>query len=259
MNKISFGGLERIWTFSEPILLRYMAVTAGIVFLSYLGAFVGVSIKSSHLFSISLVIIMLPFYFGPAAFSFFRDRTLTTQLPVTANDKFVFMVIFCYCVIPLTMFMAWVVPESIFRMFGAPEITIDAYKQMIIDDVQGHTAVVEAISSMKYAWMRAITELLPVAVCMYIVVAARRQRFMLAFAGIVGTNVALGFVSGLYTAVKMVNYIFVNRPHDISEPALMEFIFQCVRELSVGMVVLLPVLTVVVLCMTWHKIKRFQI
>ncbi len=104
-NRFSFRRLDRVWAFYEPGTRRYLLLTVLVTAVAHLMSLVANATMSLDLFSISSIIVSLPFYFGASAFIFYHDRTLTCQLPATAAEKFVFMTLFCYVVVPLTTFI----------------------------------------------------------------------------------------------------------------------------------------------------------
>jgi len=259
-NRFSLHRLDRVWSFYEPGTRRYLLLTALATVVAYLMSMVANATMSLDLFSISSLVVTVPFYFGASAFIFYHDRTLTCQLPATAAEKFVFMTLFCYVVVPLTIFIVWTGIDSIACLCGVKTITLETVKQLLINelDIYNSSALVTAIYDMQHQWMRLFMDLLPTTVFFYIVVATSKQRFMKAFAGVIVTNISVGLACGIYTAVVMISHL-IEIDGEISASILTGLIIECATNAMLASVFISPLLSCIGLYLVWRKIKRFQI
>ncbi len=196
INKFSWRRAAATWRFYSPGMWQHCcisaAITAGCYGLALLGSFTDLS---TGRFTLASFIFTAVIYCGPLHFARFRDKTFTTQLPATAGERTLVMSVYSFAVIPAVILVSWYV------CFGIASIFTDNY------DVTGmfmnnFTPQMEAsgfkMPSESLKSLQQLQDLVPAAVCLYVVVCSRRSPVVHGIVAIVGTIIAMGFLGGIY-------------------------------------------------------------
>lgn len=261
INRFSFGRLDQVWAFYEPGIKRYLLWTFIIVAIGFTFNYISYHINSTNLFSISSFIISLPALFGATAFTFYQDRTLTCQLPATAAERFIFILIFTFIVVPVSVMMIWLGLDGIAVLCGSDEIIFNSYKRVLAEcneEVPFLTTELSSILSRFSPWMRILTDIFPASVALYLVIASKKQRFMMAVAGVVGVNFLIGLASGIYAVYNLVP-LFEYSEGIIPEAQLGEIMATNITDLTLFLQFLSPVSSLIVIFFAWRKIKSVQV
>lgn len=261
INRFSFSRLDLVWAFYEPGIKRYLLWALIIVMVGFAFSFISYHINSTNLFSISSFIVGLPALFGATAFTFYQDRTLTCQLPATAAERFIFILLFTFIVVPVSVMMIWLGLDGIAVLCGSDEIIFNSYKRLLAECNEKApflTTELSSLSSRFSPWMRILTDNFPASVALYLVIACNKQRFMKAVAGVVVVNVLIGLASGIYAIYNMVS-LFKDSEGIIPEDRLGELIATNITDLIFFLHFLSPALSLIVIFFAWRKIKSVQV
>lgn len=257
VNSFSFHRLDQVWSFYEPGVKRYLLWTLLIVVVAFAFAYIGKETKSMNVFSMSMTLMAIPFYLGATAFTFYRDRSLTCQLPATSGEKFTFMLLFCYLILPLCIFLIWMGMEGVAALFGNDELIFSAQKKLANEYLSEINMSFKPI--MNYAALNRITsDMFAASIVLYIVIAAKRQRFMMAIGGAIGSMVAVGLISGIYTAVRMISFV-KEHDYDVNEEIIAPFLSECIFDIMTWTLYVSPIISVIIIYLSWRKLKSFQI
>lgn len=256
--RYSMQGLGRAWCYYEPAMLRFSMWSALVVVLCFLLALAGTRLHSMQACSTAFTILSFPVYLSSIAFAIYRDRTPAIQLPLLASEKITVMAGFSFIIFPLAMLMLWMSLEGIASLF----ISGPSVYQSFIDMALAKTGEYEqmAFASLQSAWYNRIgNDLLPTAVCLYVVIATRSQRIMKGVAAIVLTLVAIGIVSAIFTLFGVFHYMSDLEAGNFNEQAFAVWIIEEVKYMMKVFFIVSPCLTALIIYMSWRKLKSVQI
>lgn len=192
-------------------------------------------------------------YFGPLMLSRRSDRVLETMLPASASEKATFIILYCYVAIPaFTIILPFAICQILTYIFGTPD-----YYHMVIDasgikDINQHSAI------------QNLQALVPIATCMYCVVALKKKRYMTVVWCIVSV-IALVVIATIGALIAAINSGFIDGVNDGiygNPPDSEAFKQSFIDILKSTYYVLTSISVIYAALMAWltaRKIKLFQI
>lgn len=259
INRFSFSRLDQVWAFYEPGIKKYLLWTLLLVTVGFAFAFLSYETKSVKLFSISTFFVGLPPLFGATAFAFYKDRSFTCQLPATAAERFFFILLFTFIVVPAATFIAWFGLDGIAVLCGSDEILINSYKRYL-DYYQNMAPTIDMIPLAKASpYLRVLTDILPASVALYLVIACKKQRFMTAVGGIIVCWIAVGLISGILAATKIFPIAKQYAGTAAFENQVGEATANAVYDIMLTMTAVSPALAIIVTYLAWRKFNSFQV
>ncbi len=256
-DKFSLHRLDLIWSYYSPAIMRQWRWTIVAISIMFGLALLARTIESTGLFSMVNTLLLFPVYLGPLVFTVYDDRSMQIQLPATAAEKATFYVLHSLVIVPLAVLALWISLNSLSGAIFGDGIYNYFMDTMLEDFTERGIEVLSPV----FIIQRLFMELMPVAVVLLTVLAARRHRVIKGIGAAIGTLLAYGVISGLtgfFVAFTEANHLETLGKMDFSGEEATQFVTDIMSRLLNILTCVTVVGLAVTIVLIYRQVRRMQ-
>lgn len=248
--KFSLTRLGQLWAYFEPKIIRQIIIGFIFIGIMYYSMAFACMVDSFGLYSFFLNFLILSLNFGPFVFAVTRNRSLLITLPASSFEKAVFIIGYSIVFYPLFLLVSWWCFEAIGMMFGC-QYNVANYFDNHISEI--------GIMLNSFNLPTILVDFVPVVVCLYTILSARRHRVLYGVISVISSVVIIGILNmiyGIYLFYKAL--MAAGAPDDISQDIFMDVLSESMPSYMVFYGVVSAMVLIFGLILCWRKIYRLQ-